>query len=123
MPSQKAHKAESNRRHPSLIQPFFKVVCLIVSGFVSFGRPGVQYHACFVDLVGGILSTWNKCVHLLFNIVGLIGSVFGLFKYFTLAVHSFRLMFRNLRKHLVWKLASFSSILFFMCQSNKEAWL
>ena len=85
----------------------------MVHWYVSFCRPcflcpdGLQYYACFSVLVGGILRTRPK--YLLSNIVDLIGSAFALLSTSSLVINLFYLMFKRLHKHLVWRLASFSS--------------
>ena len=87
----------------------------MVRWYVSFGRPrflfpdDLQYHVWFGVRVGGIPKTWPKYIHVLFNIVDLIGSAFALLNTSSLVINLFHLMFRRLRKYLVWKLASFSS--------------
>ena len=75
--------------------------------YVSFGCPlflfpdGFRYHACFGVLVGGILRTWPKYLHLLFSFVDVIGRTFALLRASSLMMNSFHLMFRSLHKRVV----------------------
>ena len=86
----------------SIFSHSFKVLCLNFLGlclscdgcwYVSFGHPhslflnGLQYHTCFGVLVGGILRTWTKYLHLLLKTVDLIGPHIPGLTYFDLGIH------------------------------------
>lgn len=80
---------------------------------------GFQYHACLGVLVGGILLTWPKYLNLRLNFVDLIDSAFALLRTSSVVMNSLHLMFKHLRKHLVWKLTSLCSIFGrFPCRSR-----
>ena len=74
---------------------------------VSFVLPrflfpdGLQYHACFGVLVGGIINIWPRYLKLLVSIDDLISSTFAI-STASLVMNSFYLMFRSLNKHEVW---------------------
>ena len=69
---------------------------------VSFGLPrflfpdGLQYHACFDVLVGGIINIWPRYHKLFLSIDDLISSTFTILSTASLVMNSFYLMFRSL---------------------------
>ena len=89
------------------------VVCFIWSSLFPLSR-WFPVPRLIGVCVGGILRTWPKYLHLLFNIVNLIGSAFTLSGTSSLMIHLLFLMFTSLYKHLVWKLVSFSSFFVFV---------
>ena len=90
---------------------------VLVSSFLA----DLQCHACLGVIVGGIRKTWPNYDHLLFNIVDLIGSAFALLSTSSLVINSYHLMYRSLRKYLVWKLASFGSIFVLIFLISEQA--